>query len=669
MFFVCFASFAGKFIFKMSLLKTYQNPVYPHSFPDPFVLKLRGEYYAYCTGDWRDGKIFGVLRSRDLINWTEIGGAMQRLDNDSPFYWAPEVTYSNGKFYLYYSVGNEAQMELRVAVSERPDGGFVDAGVKLTTEEFAIDAHVFTDENGEKYLFYATDFLTHTHIGTGTVIDKMLDFFTLEGKPRPVTRAKYDWQVYDPQRKEKGGVRWHTIEGSFVLKRKGVYYQMFSGGNWQNITYGVSFATTDDIKRNKEWTQFSDGEKVLPILRTLPDLVVGPGHNSVVRGVNNREIYCVYHRWTENGRVLAIDRQDFAATRMFIEGASFSAKVAPFAPTFADFFAEDNLSENWEENGDWKTSDGEVFNQTTDRSLLICIQTAESFLCEFSLRTIETEDETGGYGFCLLDVTEETFEFRLFPHLHEATAVWRENGEFQTQTFALPDDFDFQAIHLLRVEVNKAKIKIRLDEAALKFEKITAKTSNQIAFLAENMRAAFSGFALTEGFEDLFEWQGFEIEQRGWERLSENGDCLVENGRMTFSHASETDAVIVKGETADDFEFAANIRLIRTFGENSDFGFLLLNQNGEEISRFSIIEKDSVFYLTDGSNSLDVVLPETFHAENFHQFCFLKASEKLHISLEGLSLGEISVAAEKMRIGFFARNAEIALEMVRLTVL
>ncbi|HLL99418.1 MAG TPA: family 43 glycosylhydrolase, partial [Pyrinomonadaceae bacterium] len=72
--------------------ETYLNPVYPRSFPDPFVIKFRGEYFAYCTDFWRDGKVFGVLRSRDLVNWQEIGGAMNRLETDSPFYWDPEVT-------------------------------------------------------------------------------------------------------------------------------------------------------------------------------------------------------------------------------------------------------------------------------------------------------------------------------------------------------------------------------------------------------------------------------------------------------------------------------------------------------------------------------------------------------------------------------------------------
>src|SRR5690606_37756595 len=119
------------------------------------------------------------------------------------------------------------------------------------------------------------------HIGTGTVVDQMTDWFTLKGAPKPVTRPRFDWQIYDPERKEKGGVRWHTVEGPFVIKHKGKYFQMFSGGNWQNLSYGVSFAVSDTVIKDEEWDQFSDGENVLPILRTVPDQVLGPGHNSV----------------------------------------------------------------------------------------------------------------------------------------------------------------------------------------------------------------------------------------------------------------------------------------------------------------------------------------------------------------------------------------------------
>src|SRR5436305_3522657 len=104
--------------------RVYVNPVYPRSFPDPFVLRFRGEYWAYCTGFWTDGRCFGVLHSRDLVRWRERAGAMAPLPGGHTCYWAPEVVYLRGLFYLYYSVGNEERMEIRVAIADRPEGPF-----------------------------------------------------------------------------------------------------------------------------------------------------------------------------------------------------------------------------------------------------------------------------------------------------------------------------------------------------------------------------------------------------------------------------------------------------------------------------------------------------------------------------------------------------------------
>ena len=649
--------------------ETYLNPVYPHSFPDPFVLKFRNEYFAYCTGIWRDGKVFGVLHSRDLVNWTaNPSGAMQRLDNDAPFYWAPEVTYANGKFYLYYSVGNETLMEIRVAVSDRPEGGFTDSGHRLTKEDFAIDPHVFTDAGGERYLFYATDFLEHTHIGTGTVMDKMIDFFTLGGNPRPVTRARFDWQVYDPQRKEKGGVRWHTVEGAFVLERKGVYYEMFSGGNWQNVSYGVSFAITDNIEKTEEWIQFSDGKKVLPILRTLPDLVVGPGHNSVVRGANNRELFCIYHRWAENGRVLAIDRMDFAATRIFIKGATYTPQPAPFPATFADFFDNEDLNENWQTTGKWKVSGGEAICETSEKSELIYKPANGSFLCEVSLRAIEAVDRNGAYGFCLLDDKEQIFEFLIFPNQKMVSAFWAENGEDQEQDFVISENFAESAIRLLRVDADGCRIKISLDETTVNLEKLLEKASTRMALVGKKMSAAFSGFALTEGFEDLFDWENSDVERRGWQNLTGSGICRVENGELYLSNKSEAEAILVKGAAFESFEFAANLRLEEAFAEDSAYGFLLLNQNAEIISHFTIEKAEENFYLSDEKNSLKFSLPKSFAPGNYHQFRFFKTGEKIVLQLEEINLGEISAPEGKVKIGLFCKKTTAAFEMARLTV-
>ncbi|MDQ3908620.1 MAG: glycoside hydrolase family 43 protein, partial [Acidobacteriota bacterium] len=385
--------------------ETYLNPVHARDFPDPFVLKFAGCYFAYCTGFRRDGRAFGVMRSRDLVRWEELAGALAPLPGGHTCYWAPEVSHRGGKFLMYYSVGNETLMHIRVAVSDRPEGPFVDSGHRLTAEEFAIDPHVFADTDGARYLFYATDFLTHTHIGTGTVVDRLIDDFTPEGRPRPVTRARYDWQVYDPNRKEKGGVRWHTVEGPFVLKRKGRYYEMFSGGNWQNVSYGVSYATSDQILTDEEWRQHADGVKVLPILRTIPGEVIGPGHNSVVRGPDNQQLFCVYHRWAEQGRVLSIDRMEFVGDALAVVGPTTTPQPAPNGPWFSDYFdgpRDEGLGVGWKcAGGRWSVRDGEARQEATDGAAEVrCEVAAQSFIAEVSLRSLAGE-AGGAFGACV----------------------------------------------------------------------------------------------------------------------------------------------------------------------------------------------------------------------------------------------------------------------------
>ncbi|MBK8129198.1 MAG: hypothetical protein IPK53_09865 [bacterium] len=95
-----------------------------------------------------------------------------------------------------------------------------------------------------------------------------------------------------------------------------------------------------------------------PILRTIPEQVFGPGHNSVVRGPDNRQLYCVYHRWGNgNGRLLAIDPLDFAGERMLILGPSHTPQPVPLPPTFADFFDGELLKEKWRVSGYWEMKD------------------------------------------------------------------------------------------------------------------------------------------------------------------------------------------------------------------------------------------------------------------------------------------------------------------------
>ncbi|HEX2910254.1 MAG TPA: glycoside hydrolase family 43 protein [Chloroflexia bacterium] len=645
---------------------TYTNPVYARSFPDPFVLKYQGEYWGYCTGIQPDGRCFGVLRSPDLVNWESMAGAMEPIPGNHPHYWAPEVFYDNGLFYMYYSVGDEVTMHIRVAVSSHPAGPFVDSGKELTHEQFAIDAHVFEDDDGSRYLFYATDFLDYQYIGTGTVMDRLQDPYTLAGNPQPVTRAKYDWHVYDPHRKEKGGVRWHTIEGPFVLKHKQRYYEMFSGGNWQNISYGVSYATTADLQSPDEWEQVADGKKTMPILRTIPNKVIGPGHNSVVRGPDNLQLYCVYHRWASDGsaREMAIDPQDWVGNRMLIVGPSTEPQPGPNLPAVAGFSASD-----WQfEGGHWSVQ-ANIANQR-----LPGVSTAEAFcpvrfpyfVAEVSLFS---PDNVGQFGLGLCGASTDTFKFMLLPGINQAEVGWREKFEWQTERLPLPSTFNPNVSHLLRLEVDGKRVLLELDHAVSRWEGSLDTSADRLCLFTSGGTASFAGFAMTYGWEDLF-IEDTEVTTLGWSPMNDGGttNWEVRGGELQVTAEQSTES-LVKGQPAEVYDFVVNVRLLKLSDSKGGYGFYPCWRPEETGPRLHLERSENNSWLLKSGNGEIFTLPDSFDPYTYQQFRFRKQAATLHIQWETQPLGKLKLTPGATHIGLVASQSSAAFEMVRLTVL
>ena len=659
--------------------KFYLNPVSTHPFADPFVLKHCGEYWAYSTGFWRDGRCFGILRSKDLIHWDEMGGAMDPLPEGHTCYWAPEVSYDNGRMLMYYSVGNEERMQIRVAVADHPAGPFVDSGCGLTKEDFAIDPHVFIDDDGTKYLFYATDFLTHTHIGTGTVVDRMVDWFTLAGNPKPVTRARYDWQIYDPQRASKGGVRWHTVEGPSVLKHKGRYYQMFSGGNWQNISYGVSYAFTDNLGTTNEWQQVSDGSNVLPILRTLPGKVVGPGHNSVVRGPDNQQLFCVYHRWAEDGsaRLMCIDRLDWVGREMIVLGPSAAPQPAPISPMFVDFFDEgrgEALGENWGcIGGHWVTRNNcavqDALPEEEGNADALALARAGSFIAEVNVQCLRADDELAGCGISVWGAQETLMRFLFLPGQNCLSIMINESEKEQ---LPLPLDFNPHSSHLFRIEVDGLRARFQVNQGVLHWEGRLPYAAQMISLSTRNSSAAFAGFAMTASWEDLFEQPDQAPADSGW-RI-EAGDWMVTEGQL-YQKDQQIDALIVKplpfSSSDASYEFVINARLISAGGADACYGICFYDGKGDVDLLVSVRRLGDGWSLVVEGTDLQqtFVLPDGFNPGDFQHFRLRNAEKKLQLNLPSQPLGEVECKSGMMLLGLVSRQAAVSFDMVRVTAL
>ena len=310
--------------------RIYRNPVYDGYFADPFVLRWEGRYVAYGTGSSVDGRLFEVLESPDLANWTRVGGAMDpiaaELGTDC---WAPEVVEADGRFWLYYSVGHgDVGHHLRVAIADHPYGPFVDVGVDLTPHErFAIDPHPFRDADGTWYLFYARDVLNASRVGTQIAVDALTSMTALRGEARTVLEASADWQLYQAQRQMYGSTYdWYTLEGPAVRHHGGTYYCLYSGGSWQTEGYAVAWASAPSPLG--PWTE--PRPVTGRLLAAVPGHVRGPGHNCIVTTYGGTDVL-VYHAWddTTTKRMMCIDPVEWRADGPHTSGPSWEDQPLP----------------------------------------------------------------------------------------------------------------------------------------------------------------------------------------------------------------------------------------------------------------------------------------------------------------------------------------------------
>lgn len=284
------------------------TPVYDGYFADPFAWSHDGEYFAIGTGapeatSKAGDRVFPLLRSSDFVHWRYAGRVLNAPDPAfGHSFWAPEVAYANGTFYLYYSVGRDDKgHHLRVATSHRPEGPYEDANPLIERSEaappFAIDPHPFKDDDGRWYLFYARDFLDGERPGTGLVAAPLAGMTRLGEGERVILRAHADWQRFQSQRAMYGGTYdWHTLEGPFIQKHGGAYYCFYSGGRWDSDNYGVDYAISQH-----PLGPYSGSGGEARVLRSASNRRRGPGHNSVVRGPDGSS-YIVYHAWDRDRR-------------------------------------------------------------------------------------------------------------------------------------------------------------------------------------------------------------------------------------------------------------------------------------------------------------------------------------------------------------------------------
>ncbi|NLV73272.1 MAG: family 43 glycosylhydrolase [Chloroflexi bacterium] len=298
----------------MSADATYTNPVSnisdgnrPIHLGDPFVMRHEGIYYLYGTTDELEG--FRYYTSRDLVHWEQHGWVWRK----SPYswaesrFWAPEVKFYRGRFYLTYSgklrASKPARMLMGIAVADSPTGPFHDYRAPWFDLGYnTIDSHLLIDDDMTPYLYFSQNGHQDGY-DFGRIFGARLtnDLAKLDGEPKLLLNASQPWEHANWQYNR-------TNEGPFVIKHGGVYYMMYSGNSTFEAHYGIGYATAR--RPLNKWTK----NRANPIATSNPELgVSSPGHNSVVESPDGSELFCVYHTHADptrmgGDRVVNIDR-------------------------------------------------------------------------------------------------------------------------------------------------------------------------------------------------------------------------------------------------------------------------------------------------------------------------------------------------------------------------
>ncbi len=210
--------------------------VYPFDFPDPFVLPVANNYYAFATNS-AAGNI-QIIQSSDLLHWTTVGDALPHLPAwaQPGATWAPSVLPRGNSYVMYYSAvyGTSGEQCISEAVASQPQGPYIDSSQWPIVCQLAlggsIDASPMVTADGTPYLVWksqgangqAPTLWAQQLTADGTAL--------VPGSPSALLQPDQGWQH-------------GYIEGPDMIQVDGQYLLFYSGSDWKTATYAIGDAT------------------------------------------------------------------------------------------------------------------------------------------------------------------------------------------------------------------------------------------------------------------------------------------------------------------------------------------------------------------------------------------------------------------------------------------
>ena len=257
---------------------------------DPVVAKQGDTYYLFCTGP-------GItsFTSKDLKTWTKqepvFAESPEWAKDVAPSFnghiWAPDISFHNGTYYLYYSISafgkNTSAIGLVTNSTLNPeddnykwqDQGIVIQSVPNRDMWNAIDPNLIFDEEGTPWLSFGS-------FWSGLKIVRLEDDLKTIAEPEewyPIASRERSPNLPDADAGDA------ALEGPFIFKKGDFYYQFLSWDyccRGENSTYKLVVGRSEKVTGpyvDKDGKKLTDGGGSLVIEGNKN--WYGVGHNSI----------------------------------------------------------------------------------------------------------------------------------------------------------------------------------------------------------------------------------------------------------------------------------------------------------------------------------------------------------------------------------------------------
>ena len=247
----------------------YVNKLDSVPLPDPFVFVEDGTYYIVGTSD-RDSNVIDCYTTEDFVNYerhTAIynPASIGSWESANAAIYAPELYCFDGLYYMYYSANDRSGIRRNsVVVADNPLGpykaiqnntvnGLAEPVFLDKNSSFGVlDATVFTDDDGEMYMYYSVSCNENQHIvGVKLNSPYEADWSTYKKIVEPGALNSSN-TILKPLTWEMFREGLPIAEAPFVIKSEGKYYMTYSVNGCWNKYYNVCYAVSDSPLGNFE---------------------------------------------------------------------------------------------------------------------------------------------------------------------------------------------------------------------------------------------------------------------------------------------------------------------------------------------------------------------------------------------------------------------------------